>query len=307
MILVTGATGFIGSAFSRKLAASGRKVRILVRDPKKAPKIRGAEIAEGDLNDPDSLEKAARDVHAVVHLAGMVSYIASRSELSAANEAGTLNMLNACKKNKVKRFILASSVSVYGRARGALDESSPANPFNAYGESKLAAEGHVMESGMDYAILRFAPVYGAGSPQWTKSLRLLDSGFPIPDTKNRTHVLSLNNAVQALTLAVDGPEGTYNIADASSVPFVEFAEQLVRLLGKEPKRMPLWLVKAGAALKGLGPYIDVLTQDREYNIKRAQERMGYRPEDDFDAELKRMVKHYLDVEGAADLKAGAKS
>jgi len=300
MILVTGATGFIGTAFVKALVASGEKPRILVRNAS-TERMDGAETVEGDLLSIPSLENATKGVNAVVHLAGLVSYSATKSELFATNVAGTLNLLNACKKTNVKRFVFASSVAVYGKHTGPISEDTPTRPLNDYGNSKLVAESYVMESGMECIILRFAPVYGAGSKQWMENIKLLDGGFPVPATKNKTHVVSVGNATGALMLALTGPSGTYNIADAEPIGFTDFAERIVRLLGKEPKAMPLWLVKLGATFKGLGPYVDVLTQERQYSIKETQEKLGYKPVDDFEDEADRMVKWYLETK---ELEAG---
>jgi nucleoside-diphosphate-sugar epimerase len=295
MILVTGATGFIGSVFMRKLLGSGKKVRVLVRDRKTVKGLKGADVVEGDVLDPESLKGAARGMETVVHLAGLVSYTKPREVMFKVNTLGTRSVLEACRD--AKRFVFSSSVSVYGRREGVIDEQTETIPLNPYGESKLEAERLIIGSGLDYVILRFAPVYGVGNPYWLKNLRLLDDGFPVPDTKNKTHVLSVDNAVQALLLAVEGPSGTYNIADAGPVCFAEFAETLVRLLGKEPKRLPFWLVRLVALFKGMGPYLDVLTQERHYDITAARERLGYRPKEDFEKQLEKMVKWYLDLKG----------
>ncbi len=299
MILVTGATVFIGSAFLKKLGASERRVRVLTRDTAKTKGVKGVEAVCGDILDPASLENAVKGADAVVHLAGLVSYTLPRRELFRINVEGTKNLLDACKAAGVRRFVFASSVSVYGRNKGPVDELAATRPFNHYGASKLAAEELVKGSGLEYVILRLAPVYGAGSPQWAKILKLLDGGFPVPDVKSRTHVLSVGNAAQALALTVKGPPGIYNIADVSPVGFTEFAETLVRLLGKRPKRLPLWVVSLGAFFRRLGPYLAVLVEERHYNITAAKMGLRYRPADDFDAGLKRMVSWYLRLKPAA--------
>lgn len=290
MILVTGGTGFIGKPLVNKLMESGEEVRLLKWYKEKVD-IQATEISEGDIMDPDSLKAAARGVDKVLHLAGLVSYSKPRENLFKINVDGTKNVLKACKN--VKRFVLASTVSVYGHQRGLINEDRPTRPFNHYGSSKLEAEEAVYESGLDYVILRMAPIYGAGSPQWMKNLRLLDGGFPVPKVDSMTHVLSLDNAIQGIMLSLKGPEGVYNIADEKPVRFMDFADELVRLLGKEPKHMSMWMLKIGARFKGLGAYLDVLTHERNYDITEAKEKLGYKPKKDFDEQLKKMVEWYL--------------
>lgn len=291
MILITGGTGFIGTALIKRLLEAGEEIRLLKLYSEKTD-LPVAEVLDGDILDPDSLKEAVKGVDKIVHLAGVVSYTMPKEQLFKINVEGTKNMLAAC--SKVKRFVFASSVSVYGPRKGLITEDTPTMPMNDYGSSKLEAEEAVLESGLNYVIVRMAPIYGAGSPQWMKNLKLLDSGFPVPNVKTMTHVLSIDNAAQALQLALTGSEGVYNIADDKPVPFVDFTEEILRLLGKEPKRMPLWLLKIGASFKGLGPYLDVLVHERNYDLKEARKGLGYKPDKDFDNQLKRMVKWYTE-------------
>lgn len=292
MILVTGGTGFIGTALIKRLLEQGHEVR-LFKWYKEKVDFPVTEVVEGDILDMESLKKACKGVDKVVHLAGVVSYTMPREEIFKINVQGTKNVLNACKNSK--RFVLASSVSVYGPRRGLIDEDAPTNPMNNYGASKLEAEEAVLESGLDYAIVRMAPIYGAGSPQWLKNMKMLEDGFPVPRTSSNTHVLSLDNAVEGLLAALKGPEGIYNIADDAPVPFMEFASEIVRLLGKEPKIVPMWLLRIGAMFKGMGPYLDVLTHERNYDITKAKKELKYKPGKDFDEQLKRMVEWYKEV------------
>ena len=110
-----------------------------------------------------------------------------------------------------------------------------------------------------------------------------------------THVLHINNAVQAFELAIKKGSGIYLIADREPVLFKEFASDLVRMLGKEPKYSSPWMVSLLAALTGKIQYLRVLTMNRNYNISKAVKELGYRPRGDFKKELKRMVDWYRKV------------
>jgi nucleoside-diphosphate-sugar epimerase len=291
MILVTGASGFLGSALVPELLKKGYKVRALCRTSEAAGQLpKKVDASVGDVTIPETLSGAMRGVDTVIHLAGMVSYSKPREELFRVNAIGTKNLLSQCSGRQ--RFILASSVSVYGKIRGEADESYPVLPRTAYGESKLSAERFVAESGIDGVMLRIAPMYGKGSSSWVKNLELLDRGFPIPSTKNLTHIVHVSDAVQAIVKSVGKGEGVYNVASEKPVPFVEFAGSIVTMLGKKPRVLPSFMVSAMASMAGMKKYLDVLTANRNYSIRKAQDELGYAPKADFAAEAKAMVEWY---------------
>lgn len=291
MLLVTGATGFIGTEVVKRLVRKGYKIRALCIDENEAGKVpKGVESVIGDITKPESLISATDGVDTVIHLAGIISYSKPIEELFRINAIGTKNLLRHC--GNVKKFILSSSVSVYGEIKGEADENYPPSPRNPYGESKLKAEQFVRESGLDYVILRIAPIYGEGSPVWKKNLKLLEKGFPIPDTKSMTHVVHVSDVADAFVKAVEKGSGIYNIADSRPLRFTDFAERLVTLLGKRPLKLPHFIVKGLASVLGMGKYLRVLTINRHYVIRKAEKELGYRPKADLRKELKTMVEWY---------------
>ena len=292
MLLVTGATGFVGQNLIKEIAKIRKDIRVLSLCYEEAKKMYPRyEVFKGDITKPETLAGVGKDVDVVIHLAGMVSYSKPRDVLFKVNAEGTKNVLEACQK--ADKFIFSSSVAVYGEIKGEADESYPRNPKNAYGESKREAENFVRDSGMRNTIFRIAPIYGEGSPQWLRNLRLLEEGFPIPQTENLTHVTHISNVVQAFRLGLKKKsEGIYNIADETPVKFVEFSETLVQLLGKKPRRLPYWLVSFLASMKGMKTYLDVLTMNRNYDITNARNELKYNPEIDFFEKLKDMVEWY---------------
>jgi nucleoside-diphosphate-sugar epimerase len=291
MLLVTGASGFVGRPLVERLLKKGYKVRALCISREEAGKVpKRAETIIGDVTKPQTLISPLKGIDTVIHLAGMVSYTRPREELFRINAIGTRNLLEQCKS--VRKFIFASSVSVYGEVKGEADEDYPLTPRTPYGESKMMAERYITDSGVPHVILRMAPIYGEGSPDWKKNLKLLERGFPVPNSKNLTHVTHIGNAVQAFVNAVERGSGVYNIADKEAVPFVKFAETAMRLLGRKPRRMPVFAVSLLARITGMKAYLDVLTMNRHYVIRKAGKELGYRPKTDFKAELKRMVEWY---------------
>jgi nucleoside-diphosphate-sugar epimerase len=292
MLLVTGATGFLGSNVMRVITGEMKDIRILAHDYEKAKKMYPfCEVMIGDITQPQSLKGIGKDVDMVIHLAGVVSYTKHKDELFEANVEGTKNILEACPG--AKKIIFSSSVSVYGEIKGIADEAYPLKPENFYGWSKLEAEKVIANAGISSVIFRIAPIYGQGSPQWLRNLKLLEKGFPIPRTDNLTHVTHISNAAQAFRLALKPKaKGVYNIADEKPVVFTDFASELVRLLDRKPKVMPYWLVSLAARMKGMKTYLDVLTLNRNYDISSAKKQLGYKPKADFSEELKDMVEWY---------------
>ncbi len=292
MLLVTGATGFVGTNIMKEIGKRRKDIRILDIDIESAKRLYPRyEIVKGDITKPETLKGVGKDIDVVIHLAGLVSYTKPMEVLFRVNTEGTRNVLEACKE--ADKFVFSSSVSVYGEIKGEADESYPRNPMNPYGESKREAENLVRNSGLRNLIFRIAPIYGEGSPQWAKNLSLLDKGFPIPRTPNLTHVTHISNAVQAFVLGMKPKsEGIYNIADERPVKFAEFAEILVEMLGKEANILPYWIVSLLARIKGMKTYLGVLTMNRNYDIANAIRELDYKPKLDFLGELKNMVDYY---------------
>ncbi|MBN2043103.1 MAG: NAD(P)-dependent oxidoreductase [Candidatus Aenigmarchaeota archaeon] len=293
MILITGATGFLGGHIVKNIAEKRNDIRILAVDYENAKMMYpNFEVVRGDIVTKDGLEEACKDVDTVVHLAGMVSYSASKKLISMINYEGTKNLLEACVR--AGRFIFSSSVSVYGEIKPGdiADEEYQRNPMNPYGLSKLEAEEEIINSGIPYVIFRIAPVYGRGSPQWMKNLGMLEKGFPIPKTENMTHIVHVSNLAHAFGQSLRGDTGIFNIADPKPVKFVDLAESLVTLLGKKPRRLPVWMVKAFAFALRKEKYIDVLTMNRNYDITRAMKKLDYMPDDNMSQWLKEMVEWY---------------
>ncbi len=293
MILITGATGFIGTQVVKKIAEKRNDIRILAIDYENAKMIYpNFEVVKGDITTKESLSIAGKDVDTVVHLAGTVSYSASKELINLINLEGTKNVIAACRE--AERFVFSSSVSVYGEITGSVpaDEEYPRGPINPYGLSKLEAEEEINNSGIPFVVFRIAPVYGKGSAQWLKNLGMLEKGFPIPRTDNMTHIVHVSNLVRAFGQSLHGDTGIFNIADPKPLKFVDLAESLVTLLGKKPRKLPMWMVKAFAFVTRKDEYLNVLTMNRNYDITRAMKRLDYIPKDNTLEWLKEMVDWY---------------
>jgi UDP-glucose 4-epimerase len=147
--LVTGGAGFIGSHLTEHLASQGCRVVVLDnfrngrRDNLRFPGAERITIIEGDITDPEVCRRALQGVDTVYHLAclGVRHSLHSPVENHQVNALGTLNVLEAARAAKVRRFIYVSTSEIYGRARDfPITEKCTPWPLTIYGSSKLAGE-----------------------------------------------------------------------------------------------------------------------------------------------------------------------
>jgi UDP-glucose 4-epimerase len=160
-LLLTGASGLVGSRLLPRLAQSGFDCRALVRADLALPP--GTTAVRGDLDDPDSLRAAVDGVDAVVHLAALFR-TDDENAVWRANLDGTRNLVDAVKTYAPHaRFVMASTGNVYNAdaARPAL-ETDDCSPSAAYPASKVAAEQVLRDSGLNWSIPRLPFVYGDG-------------------------------------------------------------------------------------------------------------------------------------------------
>lgn len=266
-VVVTGASGFVGSALCADLLARGARVRAVVRDARRAPA--GTDpVVVGDLDDAPALRRAMHGAEAVVHLAARVHVMDARTDDAAAysrtNVEGTRTLLDAAQAAGVPRFVFASSVKAVGEWSDApWTERTPPRPQDAYGRSKLAAEALVREAqarGLHAPILRLPLVYGPGvRGNLLRLLGALHRGRPLPfgALRNRRSLLALPNLVAAVRAVLDAPAAgaeTLFVSDDHDVSSAELCRLLAAGLGRPPRLVPL---PAGALL-ALGRVGDVL-------------------------------------------------
>lgn len=214
-ILVTGATGKVGSRLVKRLADRGNQVRALVRDPARAGGVRGEriEVVQGDLLAEDSLAAAVRGVDAVVHCAAFFRG-ATAEQANAVNDLGTRSLAQAARAAAVKRFIFTSTGLVYGSNGGQLaNEGAPCTPTEAYPTSKLAAERFLLSiDGLDVRVLRLPFVYGDGDPHIEEVVRFMRTFSP----RQRMSIGHHADVAQAVALVLDATSPAhriYNVVD----------------------------------------------------------------------------------------------
>lgn len=171
-VLLTGATGLLGNAIARALAAEGRSVRALVRSPERAATLvpRGCEVVSGDVTDARSLAIATRGCTVVYHAAGLPEqWLADESTFERVNVGGTRNVVRAALDAGVKRFVYTSTIDTFRFPEPGLpfDESEidAAPKATAYERSKQAADRVVTDAlaeGLPAVFLHPSGLYGPG-------------------------------------------------------------------------------------------------------------------------------------------------
>ncbi len=268
-VLVTGATGFIGFEVARELAGLGMKPRLMVRRPERGRLLTrlDAEVVFGDLTRPATLERATAGVDTVIHLGARATF-EHYARVRPTIVDGSLALMEAAKRAGVERFVMASSLFVYGGSQGPIDAQTPPRPRLGYGRAKVEAEEALRRAAppeMKLAIVRLPHVYGVGSFLFDRIKRgtLL---FPGAGDNLYAH-LHVNDAARILIEAgSQGWSGTSPVADDSARSWQDLFAVLrahyspVRLL-----RLPAPLAIAGATaletLTSLSPRPTLFTAD----------------------------------------------
>ncbi len=210
LILVTGASGFIGRALCRSLVQLGYHVRGLVRSVPKEP-LQGVDYVR-----MGSFDDICEGVSSIVHLAGAAHGKSgdSREALDANNVVLTEALAKAAIEARVGRFIFVSSIGVNGsQTHGSpITDASPEMPSEPYAESKLEAEKRLVAaldgSATAYTIVRPPLVYGVEAPgNFMRLLGLVDSGLPLPfaNARNKRTIVSIDNLIGLLVQTLEHP------------------------------------------------------------------------------------------------------
>ncbi len=296
--LVTGGAGFIGSNLTRALVERGGQVRVLDslttgRLTNLAEIEREVELIEADLRDAHTVGQAMRGVEAVFHQGALPSVARSVADPLAShdvNASGTLGLLLAAREAGVRRFVYASSSSVYGDTPVLpKSEDLPTNPLSPYAVSKLAGEQYCRVFarlyGLETVCLRYFNVFGprqdpasqyaAVIPRFILAMAQGEAPTINGDGTQSRDFSYIENVVQANLLAADTPGvggEVFNIACGRRYSLLDLVAALNRILGTslEPR--------FGPARPG-----DVMHSQAD--ISRAEGLLGYRPTVQFEAGL----------------------
>lgn len=285
LVLVTGASGFVGRHVVPDLERQGWSVRRAVR----SSEGRDDEVVIETIG-PDTDWTAALDgVDAVVHLAARVHHKHEEHAVQLyrnVNIAGTLHLAHSAAISGVRQFIFVSTVLVHGRSnegRAPFSEDDILTPRGLYGMSKAAAEAGLRtlarDSQMIISVIRPPLVYGAGAKgNFALLTRAVNLGLPLPFATVRNHRAFL--AVQNLSsfilrrLGNTGPASNFEVflvADKEQVSTPEFIERLARASGKTPRLFGVQpeLLSSLLGLFGRHDAQDSLVGSLELNVSKA--------------------------------------
>jgi len=324
MILITGATGFIGSHLTEELVKRNEKVSVLVRDdnlgfiedfPKEIRKK--IKIVKGDLLNKDSLIKSLKGVEKVFHLAAISHPMnIPKHVYYDVNVEGTKNLLEACKKNKVEKIIHVSTMSVFGFSRDGkpLNENSPKLPVSDYGESKKIGEELAIDfckkNKIKIVVARPPMVFGPRDMQFLKLFKLINTGFFPLLKRGRAKIefCYVKNLVNGILLADEYGKNfeAYNFSDGKTYTIKEVFGEIAKAENKKlfPISAPVWAVKtSGAIMQWIfslfgkkAPFnsgtAEWMSKDNVMDISKAKKELGYETIIPLNESIKETIKWY---------------
>ena len=244
-VLLTGATGFVGSHVLDSLRVRHIPVTVLLRPSSSRRLIEHrlpeVEVRAGSINDPASLDHALEDVSHVIHCAGLTKAVRSE-EFYTTNQLGTRNVVEAINKKsgRIERLIHLSSLAATGPAgpESPAQETTPPRPVSEYGRSKLAAENEIRERcRTSFVILRPPAVYGPRDSEFLRLFKAIQAHLS-PQFGGGQQSLSLvqvRDLAEAVAECLTHPAAagrTYFVASPEVVTARELAREIAAQLDR---------------------------------------------------------------------------
>ena len=236
MILLTGATGTVGSALLRRLTADGQPIRALVRDQRRLGDQRvRVQIALGDLSDPPSFRNALRGVDTVVHLAASIRD-QPRGSIEELNAIATLRLVRAAERAGVRRFVFFSALGATHHSR------------TRFFRAKALAEEAVESSSLSTLIFRPSLIYTPGDPWLTLLDRL--SRLPAMPVSGSGRALYqpvwAEDVAEGVVNALASPDSSYELAGPEVLSYNDIVRAVLRAEKRRRRlvHVPLPIVRA---------------------------------------------------------------
>ena len=303
-ILLTGATGFVGSHTADRLIHCGHSVRALTRSSSSLEwlKDKPIELASGNLKDPDSLKEAVRGVDAIIHIAGAVA-AKTKKGFYEHNQVATHGLLEAARRHgSISRFVFISSQTAGGPSLDGIPvtEETPPHPMTTYGKSKLAAEEECknFENYFGVTILRLPAIYGPRDTATLAFFQTIKRGLkPLIGFQNKfVNLCFIGDIAAGIELAVTTPEAmnrlyylgsdkNYSWHELSSIAsivmkrrglFVRIPHGLVHLIAAFSELASLF--KHKPSVLNWEKRLDLTAQHWTCSIERAQKELHYQPQ-----------------------------
>ncbi|GAA0841395.1 SDR family oxidoreductase [Marinobacter szutsaonensis] len=293
-ILVTGATGFVGSRLVNHLADTGFAVIAMSRKELKGP---FKSIQVQSLSNHQFSEHEFADVSAIIHCAARVHIMKESAgdplaEFRAVNVDGTLNLARQAASAGVKRFVFISSIKVNGEQTHCGKPFTPddaPSPEDAYGVSKFEAEHGLKElsaeTGMEVVIIRPPLIYGPGVKGNFRSMAtLIERGVPLPlgAIHNKRSMCALDNLVDLITACIDHPAAANQVflaGDGEDLSTTELLHKVAKAKGKTAHLIPVpaSILSICASLVGQKAVATRLLGSLQVDVTKARNLLGWEP------------------------------
>ncbi|WP_415897518.1 NAD-dependent epimerase/dehydratase family protein [Neptuniibacter sp. QD57_21] len=302
-ILVTGASGFVGSAVAAKLIDDYQLISV-VRKGASKEKIPGQVMSINGLENDVDFSEALADIDVVIHIAAKAHNTSvEESEYYKVNVEGTLNLARQAARCGVKRFIFLSSIGVNGSEnQKPFTEADEPQPSELYAESKWRAEQGLWDISeqynLDVVIIRPPLVYGPNAPgNFGRLVRLAQKGIPLPlgNIKNQRSFIALDNLVDLIATCVEHPDASNQLfvaGDGCDVSTTDLLLGLSRAMGKSLYLIPLPanLLMFFMSAVGKEKMARQLLGSLRVDISKARSLLGWEPPVSFEEGLKRCFK-----------------
>ena len=306
-ILITGATGFVGSAVLRQLVAAGHRVRALVRPDSDRRNLEGVavEIAVGELRDPSSLDRAAAGCSGLFHVAADYRLWAPKTDgMYQTNVTGTRNLMLAAAQAGVARIVYTSSVATLGHTRDGTpaDETTPATidaMIGAYKRSKFLAESEVRklagEQALPVVIVNPSTPVGPRDAKPTPTGRMIveaAAGRMPAFVDTGLNLVHVDDVAAGHLLAFEhGAVGERYILGGENMTLRDILNEIAAITGRRPPRVRLphglvlpiaYLAEAWARVSGGQPFatVDGLRMAKQtmfFSSQKARDALGFKP------------------------------
>lgn len=247
-VLITGATGFVGSHVVDAFVRAGVPMRALVRTTSDVSRLEraGAELVEGSMTDASTLRRATDGARAVVHLAAL-TYARTEAAYRSVNAEGTESLARLMAETGIgpRRFVYLSSLAAVGPAvdgRPVRPDDTP-RPLTAYGRSKLAGERAVFATtGLSPIALRAAAVYGPRDRELFRFFQFAERGvLPTPTGPDRPlQLIHVEDLAEAVLYALERQDtGVVHVADSAAYAWRTVGRLVADAVGRDARVIPI--------------------------------------------------------------------
>jgi nucleoside-diphosphate-sugar epimerase len=314
VVLITGATGFVGTALMLRLLESKPVTRITVATRSNVNAVPAGidQSVVADLTEGTNWRVALADVSSVVHCAARVHLLNddTRNPLSAfraVNVQGTLNLARQAAAAGVRRFVFISTIGVNGAEtyRQPFTDKTPAQPHSNYAiskhEAELGLQALAVKTGMEVVIIRPPLVYGPNAPgNFGSLIRWLKRGIPLPlgAIHNQRSLVALDNLIDLIVTCLTHPAAanqTFLVSDDEDLSTTQLLRRMGAALGTPARLLPVPMsaLKLGAALLRRPELVQRLCGSLQIDMSKTQELLGWRPPFSVEESLQKTAEGYL--------------